>query len=743
MLKTVSFLVVLSFGWTFVSFSQYSFEFSNTVPVKVGADTLENAWGGGLNFAQFSDFDYDFDGDADLFVFDRSSDNIRVFTQEDAGGKHYELANNSELHFPADLKYRTTLVDYDYDGRKDIFTYGLGGLKVYRNTGDLANGLQWELYQESVYSQLPSTYTPLYVSSSDIPAIVDVDGDGDMDVLSFHNGGSHVNYHQNQSMELYGIPDSLIFVLKNECWGKFGEAPLNNTIILNDPNYPCVGGEITNPESSVNPNRAAHVGSTLLALDYDNSGVMDLVLGDGSFNTLTLLLNSGSTVNADSPMASVDYAFPSNTTPADLNSFPASFYLDVDFDGIRDLLVCPNAVNISLNERSVYFYKNLGADDLPNFVYVTDNFLQDQMIDHGAGSIPVFFDYNEDGLQDLVVANYYRYKPISDKESTVALYLNTGTLSAPVFTFADGDFLNLAAEGFSLRSVPTFGDLDNDGDDDLFLGRMDGTLRYYENTSVGAGAIFSNPVSNYTDNNSAIISTSAYCHPQLFDLNNDGLLDLVLGKKNGNVAYYQNSGTLTAPSFELVNATLGGIDVSLTTPDGFAAPHFFRHNGETVCFLGSIDGRINHYSDIDGNLAPGETFALVSNNLATIDVDTYSSCSVIDMDNDGNYNLVVGQDLGGLLHFEHDPNSSISIEENFSNAHVAVYPNPTNNTITIACNDLQGKSYSLLDLNGKQLMSGQLHGSKTQVNIGHLNQGVYVVQVLLDGQECMKRIVKL
>jgi len=480
-----------------------------------------------------------------------------------------------------------------------------------------------------------------------------------------------------------------------------------------------------------------------LALDYDNSGVMDLVLGDGSNNNLCLLLNSGSTVNANSPMASVDYAFPSNTTPVDLNTFPASFYLDVDFDGIRDLLVCPNAVNVSLNERSVYFYKNLGTDALPTFVYVTDNFLQAQMIDHGAGSIPVFFDYNEDGLEDLVVANYYRYKPVSDKESTIALYLNTGTLSDPVFTFVDGDFLNLASGSFSLRSVPTFGDLDNDGDDDLFLGRMDGTLVYYENTSVGSGAIFSNPVSSYTDNNSVVISTSAYCHPQLFDLNNDGLLDLILGKKNGNVAYYQNIGTLTAPNFELMNDMLGGIDVSLTTPDGYSAPHFFRSNGETRCFLGSIDGRIYSYSGIDGNLSPGDTFVLLTNNLATIDVDTYSSCWVNDIDNDGNYNLFVGQDLGGLLHFEHDPNSPVSLEEGFSNANIAVYPNPTNNFITIATNEMQGKSYALFDLNGKELISDTLNESKTQVDIQHLNQGIYILHIEAGGQLCVKRIVKL
>jgi len=737
------FLLCLAIAWSSLSNAQFSFEYSNTIPVKVSGDTLDNAWGGGLNYAQFSDFDYDFDGDLDLFVFDRSSDNIRVFTQEDAGGKHYELANNAKVNFPSDLKYRTTLVDFDGDGRKDIFTYGIGGLKVYRNTSDMVNGLQWELFSESVYSQYPTTYNTLYVSSADIPAIVDVDGDGDIDVLSFHIGGTHVNYHQNQSMELYGIPDSLIFVLKNECWGKFGENVLNNTVVLNDPNYPCVGGEIVNPQRIGIANSKIHAGSTLLALDYDNSGVLDLILGDVSNNNLSILLNSGATVNADSPMMSVDYNFPSNTTPVNVTLFPASFFLDVDFDGIRDLIVCPSAVNLSTNQRSVLFYKNTGTNALPNFTFVTDNFLQAQMIDHGSGAIPVFFDYNEDGLEDLVVANFHRYKPVSLQESTMALYLNTGTLSDPVFTLIDNDFLNLAAENYGLRAVPSFGDIDNDGDADLFIGRMDGTLMFFENTSVGSGAVFGSPVLNYQDNNAAVITTSGYCHPQLFDLNNDGLLDLVLGKKNGHVAYYQNVGTAAAPQFELVNDMLGGIDVSLTTPNGYAAPHFLRHNGTTVCFLGSVDGRINYYTNIDGNLSSGAAFNLTSDHFAQIDVDAYSSCWVNDIDNDGEYNLFVGQDLGGLLHFENDPNSSVSLESIAFNANVSVYPNPSKDAITVATNNADGKSFSLFDLNGKELMNGALNSGKTSISIEELNQGVYVLKIDLEHQSCTKRIVKL
>ena len=55
--------------------------------------------------------------------------------------------------------------------------------------GDASNGMSWELAKELVYSDYWGVELNLYVSSTDIPAIVDVDNDGDIDVLTFHIGG--------------------------------------------------------------------------------------------------------------------------------------------------------------------------------------------------------------------------------------------------------------------------------------------------------------------------------------------------------------------------------------------------------------------------------------------------------------------------------------------------------------------------------------------------------------------------
>ena len=742
MIRIAYFLAFFGGMIPFVNFSQFGFSFNQEIPVIRGTDTLDNPWGGGLNYPQFSDFDFDYDGDLDLFVFDRSNNQIRVYTQEGTSEKYYKLSYNSSSHFPQDVRYRATLIDYDNDGRKDLFTASLSGIMIYRNVGDQVNGLQWELFKPILTSLYPAGESILGVTLGDIPGIVDVDLDGDIDILTFNVLGNRVEYHQNQSVELYGIPDSMVFELKNECWGKFTENDNNNGIILNNPNSPCVGGNIANPEfvgGDLNKS-GLHVGSSILALDIDSSGVLDLLIGDASYSSLTLLTNGGTAVNTDSPMISVGYNFPSNSTPIKVERFPASFFVDVDFDGIKDLIVAPNARNISFNEESVKFYKNVGTNGNPVFVPASPNFLQDDMIEHGTGSVPILVDLDGDNLSDLIVANYYRYKPILDKESTIAYYKNVGTETVPIYQYVDYDYFGLANFSYGLRSIPTFGDLDNDGDQDMLLGIENGSLVYFENLSIGAGSVWAAPVNNYMDNSGAAISAGFHPHPVLFDINNDGLIDLIIGQKSGSLLYYENTGTPTNPSFELMNSSLGNVNVADLNADGFAAPHFINSANETHLFVGNYNGKLVYYDDIQNNLGTGASFNLVSNNYLNIDVGAYSSFFVEDVDSDGNLNLFVGQDLGGVFHFEADSISDLGFDDHLNEPTIAVYPNPTNSKLTITSSILM-THYTISDLNGRILICKDLNQSKEYIDIEAFSSGFYFISVELENKRILKKKV--
>lgn len=734
------------------SWSQFGFFYNDSIIVKYGGDTLDLPWVGGFNHAQFSSFDFNFDGEEDLFIFDRSANQIRVLQRkiDGLGNATYEYIHNARNKFPEDVRYRAALVDYNNDDKPDLFTYGIGGVKVYRNTGNSVDGLQWELESNLLRTDYLGSNSNLYVSSIDIPAIVDVDNDGDIDILTFHLGGQRVEYHKNMSMENYGVPDSLEFVLMNECWGQFIEDESNNSVTLYATDGPCGGGSsVPDPQKNLR-----HAGSCLLGIDLDDDNVLDLVLGDVAHNNLTALINSGTAPNQNSPMESADPNFPSNTTPVDLSVFPCSFYLDADHDGVKDLIVGTNAAGVAGNKSSISFYKNLGTNELPNFSFVQNDFLQDEMIENGKGSIPVFVDLNGDGLQDMLIATNYRYKPILEKESRVMSFYNTGTTQDPVFSFVDDDWMNFSSSGLGLRVVPTFGDLDGDGDLDMIVGTETGQIHYYQNTGGAGSMVFSTPpVLQMQDDQGAVINVSSFSTPYLFDLDNDGLLDLVIGRRMGGMFYYRNVGTSALPSFQFITDNLGNVNVATAlNPESYSVPQFVRHNDTLNLFVGNRSGSIHYYKNIEENLFDGGVFTQISGNYAGINTSGFSAPFITQLTEDSAYFMFVGGDLGGVWSFKADPFSAPIDDDTLDllsfNEYIdwMIYPNPSSSGLFSL--DVAGGQQKIfmevVDILGRQVLSRVPVFGLTTIDLSTNEKGVYVVRLISGTGRLLdiKKIVK-
>ena len=243
----------------------------------------------------------------------------------------------------------------------------------------------------------------------------------------------------------------------------------------------------------------------------------------------------------------------------------------------------------------------------------------------------------------------------------------------------------------------------------------------------------------------SVINEETLSFSQLFDLDNDGLLDLIIGKRSGKLIYYKNTGTSSSFAFTKVNDHLGNVDVSTSiSPDGYAAPHFFRESGMTNLFLGAFDGKLHYFTNIDGNLAIDSSFTVYSNNFLNIDVNGYSSFYVNDIDQDGLLNLFVGTDLGGILHFEVDSNSTSSLGELKTND-LLIYPNPSKGTFTIHQNSTKIIEIKIYNALGQEILFEESTiNAQTEIALVNAKKGVYFVKVIFeDNTVGQKKIVVL
>ena len=248
-----------------------------------------------------------------------------------------------------------------------------------------------------------------------------------------------------------------------------------------------------------------------------------------------MLENSASSENA--LMINQDTAFPNYSESVNLSRFPAAYYFDFDNDTKKDLIVAPNGDNVSHNFENIWFYKNQAADESVNLNLIARNALLDQMIEVGSGAHPVFFDYNNDSLMDIIIANYGYYTENGNYNSQLALYKNIGDASNPEFEWVTDDFSDLGTLNFENNIIPTFGDLDGDGDQDMIVGDSNGNIHLLNNIYFNSTSNFYIDAIEYFD-----IDVGSFASPFLIDLDRDGDLDLIIGSRQGQIFHYNNEG---------------------------------------------------------------------------------------------------------------------------------------------------------------------------------------------------------
>ena len=459
--------------------------------------------------------------------------------------------------------------------------------------------------------------------------------------------------------------------------------------------YQLSGGGFSSEVDIDTPNANFMPGWSMAAADFDDNGHTDLLYGSGSGVTFMKANDSGT---GFTEISGPEYVFSQRSNFADINN-----------DGNLDAFVCHDvAPNV--------YYINDGAGGL--------TFNQGGLGDYSSGGNygSIWIDYDNDRDLDMFIAKCGG----ETARRTNQMLTNNG----------DGSYTeNAAALGIAdpmQTWSSSWGDYDNDGDMDLFVGASSGTHKLMRN----------NGNSTFTDVTSgAGVGGAPTGHENVsYDVDNDGYLDILC---NGTILY--GKGDLTfedADSNQLnyKNGSLGDLN-----NDGFIDAYYngrIYMNGttsnnwikiHTVGTVSNVDGigarvEINTASGIQiRDVRSGEGFEYMSSlnthfgigaNTEVTSITIYWPSGIIDTILNPAINTPVTVVEGETL----------SLENSFVND-LVIYPNPTKDVLNISTIDnLDEAIYTVFDINGKRILNGKLQS--TTINVSELSSGNYILRIV-------------
>ncbi len=266
-----------------------------------------------------------------------------------------------------------------------------------------------------------------------------------------------------------------------------------------------------------------------------------------------------------------------------------------------------------------------------HFDLMTNNF---NSIDVGDNSSPAFTDIDGDGLLDLLIGEYVGN--LNHYEQNAA--------NSTSFTLVTTYFNSIDV---GTHSTPAFTDLDDDGLLDMLVGETEGNLNHYEQDTNNSTSF------HLVTENFNSIDVGYYSAPTFTDIDGDGLLDLIVGEYDHNLNHYEQD-TNNSTSFHLVTEYFNSIDAGTISTPAFTD---LDDDGLLDLIVGNTDGKLSHYEQDAKN---SNSFALVTNNFNSIDVGGYSTPAFDDMDDDGLLDLLIGENDGNVNYYEQQGVSQIN-----------------------------------------------------------------------------------
>jgi hypothetical protein len=237
-------------------------------------------------------------------------------------------------------------------------------------------------------------------------------------------------------------------------------------------------------------------------------------------------------------------------------------------------------------------------------------------------------------------------------------YKNTGSATTPVYTQQTGVTNPFNVIDVGIKSKPTLADLDGDGDPDAIVGKPDGTLNYYKNTGGATTPIYVQQIGAANPFNG--INEGSSSAPTLADLDGDGDLDAIVGENSGTLNYYKNTGGATTPIYQQIGSNpFSGIDVRLRSTPTFAD---LDGDGDLDAIVGESDGTLNYYKNTGKATTPIYAKQTgTANPFSVINVGSSSAPTFADLDGDGDLDAVVGMRVRMLAYYKNTDSATIPV----------------------------------------------------------------------------------
>lgn len=378
---------------------------------------------------------------------------------------------------------------------------------------------------------------------------------------------------------------------------------------------------------------------------------------------------------------------------------------DIDHDGDMDILAYGN------NSNSITYYKNMSMEffgnadslDFRDSSYCWGRFQEDQTyfklyLDactgvRGGGSRHVgssifAHDLNGDSLTDIILGD------ISYPNLITAF--NGGSTSYAKMTSQDTNYpsLNVPAH-IDVFPAAYYVDGNNDGVKDLIVAPNSGDLfenqdqiLMYKNQDRDDRVLFNYQGSDFMVGSMIDLGSEAY--PAFVDINQDSLMDLVVGAYGaymGNSKYvshlslYINTGNRTNPKFELNTKNY------LTLSDSGLYPTFgdLDNDGDVDMLVANFLGEIRFYENVAAKPNDSCRFVLANSSFDTLNLGIGARPFFYDVNHDGKLDLLSGSESANIAYF---PNIGTSNSPNFS------YKNYVSNFGQIFHNNTSGLGYN-------------------------------------------------